>query len=180
MNLSASMSYEDVAYEVCSAFHRENVLAVLVGGGAATYYAPRAYETKDLDFVLHLELFGSPKLSILDGLGFTPSSAAGTYQHLEIPYTLEILRGPLAVGGEMISKWKTHWKGDLVLHVLSPTDCVKDRLAHAIHFHDPNAARQAAEVARLHVVDMNEIKRWCEDEGGMQSFNYFELFLKSE
>ncbi len=54
------LTFEEVAFEVCSAFDRHKVLAVLVGGGAATYYAPRAYQTKDLDFVLHLEIFAMP------------------------------------------------------------------------------------------------------------------------
>ncbi len=42
------LTIEDVAFEVCSAFDRRKVIAVLVGGGATTYHAPLAYQTKDL------------------------------------------------------------------------------------------------------------------------------------
>jgi hypothetical protein len=179
MRSLAKLAYEDIAFEVCSAFERAKVLAVLVGGGAAAYYAPRAYETRDLDFVLHLELFGTPKASILGELGFVPTRSAGTYGHPEIPYTLEILGGPLGVGAEILTEWETHRKGDLVLHVISPMNSVKDRLAHAIHFHDPNAARQAAEVAKLHAIDLAAIKAWCESEGGKLAYGQFSVFLNS-
>jgi len=173
----AGFTYEEVAYEVCSAFARKSVVAVLVGGGAATFYAPKAYQTRDLDFVLHLQLFGMPKATILSDLGFTSSDAAGTYEHSEIPYTLEILRGPLAIGEEILSSWDTHTKGELILHVISPTDSVKDRLGHGIHFADLNAVRQAAEVAKLHPIDLGAVRAWCEKEGGLTSYHRFETFL---
>ena len=44
---------EDAAYLVCSAMKNAGVTAVLSGGAAAAIYAPKAYKTQDLDFVLH-------------------------------------------------------------------------------------------------------------------------------
>jgi hypothetical protein len=169
----AGLSFEKIAYVVCTAFEQANVTAVLVGGGAATFYAARAYQTRDLDFVLPLELFGMPKASILHQLGFIASNAAGTYEHPDTTFTLEILQGPLGIGDEAVRVWDTLWSGDLVLHVISPTNSVKDRLASAIHFKDLSAARQAAEIAKLHPVDMEAVKTWCEREGGMTTFALF-------
>lgn len=179
MSVHAGLVFEDVAYEVCSAFERRGVLAVLVGGGAATFYAPQSYSTKDLDFVLHLELFGVPDASILTDLGYVASRTAGTYVHSQSPFTLEILQGPLAVGGETLSKWDTHRKEDFVLHVIKVADVIKDRLAHAIHNGDPNATRQATEVARLHPTDMEAVRAWCESEGGLAVYGHFKTFLAS-
>lgn len=184
--IEKGMSLEQVAYQVCTAFDRIGVLAVLVGGSAAAYYAPHAMMTKDLDFVLHLELFGMPDRGpeILRGLGFRPSSAAGTLEHDDIPFTLEILDGPLAVGAEDVERWDTERKDGLLLHVIPPIVSVKDRLAHAIHNGDVSAARQAAEVAKNHPVDLRQVKAWCEaerPEGGRGAtvFGYFEAFLKT-
>lgn len=179
------MTFEEVAFEVCSAFDRHKVLAVLVGGGAATYYAPKAYQTKDLDFVLHLELFGAPNKSILDEIGFKPTRTRGTYASDEVPFTLEILRGPLGVGDEDLSSWETIHKGDLVLHVISVLDSIKDRMAHAIHNSngDPNASRQAAEVAKLYPVDLAALHVWCVNEGGergAETFRRFEYFVRED
>ncbi|CAN5410635.1 hypothetical protein BH11ARM2_BH11ARM2_35520 [soil metagenome] len=177
MSIHACLDFVDVAYKVCSAFDRNSVVAVLVGGGAATFYAPQAYETKDLDFVLHLELFGLPDVSVLTGLGYRPSRTAGTYEHPQSPFTLEILQGPLAAGGETLYEWDTHRKARLVLHVIKAEDSVKDRLAHAIHNGDPNAAKQAAEVAKRHSVDMAEVRAWCEEEGGLSAYGVFAAFV---
>ena len=129
--------------------------------------------------MLHLELYGMPNAAILTELGWANSDAIGTYWHLETPFTLEILRGPLAVGGETLRSWDTHRKGELVLHVISPTDSVKDRLASAIHFKDPSAARQAAEVAKLHQIDFLAVKEWCKNEGGQVTYAVFERLLES-
>ena len=68
MKSLSGLTFGDIAFEVCSAFHRANISAVLVGGGAAAFYAPEAYETSDLDFVLHRELFGMPRASIIEEL----------------------------------------------------------------------------------------------------------------
>jgi len=178
------MSLEDVAYEVCTAFEHAGVLAVLVGGGAATYYAPKAVMTRDLDFVLHLELFGMPDrgVEILRGLGFRSTSTKGTLEHDAIPFTLEILDGPLAVGAESVESWVTVRNGLRVLHVISPIVSIKDRLCHAMHFGDISAARQAAEVANVQPVDLSELRVWCEaerPEGGRGGtiFRYFEALL---
>jgi hypothetical protein len=172
------LSYGDIAFEVCSAFERAGTVAVLVGGGAAALYAPGAYQTRDLDFVLPWELFGGPKLSVIGELGFTHSTARGTYEHPEIPYTLEILPGPLAVGDQTLASYETLTQGELKLHIVSPTDCVKDRLAAAIHWHDLNSIRQAAAVARVQPIEMESVRRWCEAEGDEDAFRRLQAFLE--
>jgi hypothetical protein len=171
-------SFEEIAFEVCSALDAAGVLVVLSGGGAASIYAPRAHVTQDLDFVLARELFGVPNDAPLRELGFVMSRARGIYEHPDIPYTLEILEGPLAVGEETLAVWETRRKGDLVLHIVRPIDSVKDRLAAAIHFKDLNSARQAAEIAKLHAIDLDAVRDWCESEGGSNAFALFGVLLR--
>ena len=45
-SLSASATFTDVAFAVCTALDRAGEHAVLCGGSAATYYAPEAYESE--------------------------------------------------------------------------------------------------------------------------------------
>lgn len=168
MKKLADLDFEEIAFEVCTAFE---------GGGAATIYAPKAYQTRDFDFVLHVELFGMPSDAPLRELGFAPSNAKGTYEHPEIPFTLEVLQGPLGVGEETLTSWETRHKDDRILHIISPLDSVKDRLASAIHFRDLNSARQAAEIAKLHKINLQAVKTWCEAEGGITTYELFEAFL---
>jgi hypothetical protein len=87
------------------------------------------------------------------------------------------LKGPLGIGDEILSTWDTKRKGDQVLHLISPADSIKDRLAAAIHWKDLNSARQAAEIARLHDVDLESLRAWCEAEGGAKIYSIFEVFL---
>ncbi len=58
-------------------------------------------------------------------------------------------------------------------------------MAHAIHNSngDPNAARQAAEVAKIHPIDLTALQVWCVYEGGergAETFRRFEHFLGEE
>jgi hypothetical protein len=56
------------------------------------------------------------------------------------------------------------------LRVISPTDCVKDRLAAYYHWGDRQSLEQAILVAEESDVDLNEIKRWSEKEGKLGEF----------
>ena len=154
------LNLADIAFGVCSAFRRANVTAVLVGGGAASFYAQETYETRDLDFLLPFELFGAPKALIIDDLGFAPTKTAGTYGHPDIHDTPEILQGPLSIGDGTLMIYAMLRIRELVMNVISPTDSVKNRLAHAIHFRDIIAARKAGECGSRHSPELVQERRW--------------------
>src|SRR5690606_901155 len=50
--ITKASSLTEVAFAVCTALDRAGTKAVLTGGSAATYYAPDAYQSGDLDFVI--------------------------------------------------------------------------------------------------------------------------------
>ena len=175
MSVFGAGSAEDVAFVVCTAMHQANVTVVLSGGGAATIYAPKAQQTDDLDLVLPF-MFSSPKLATIYDLGFKETRSRGIYAHPETTFTIEFLEGPLAVLDEVITRWDTHRRGDQILNILSPTDCVRDRLSATIAWKDLSSARQAAAVAKNHSVDMAAIEAWCMREGSPQAFAYFRSF----
>jgi hypothetical protein len=56
------------------------------------------------------------------------------------------------------------------LRVISPTDCVKDRLAAYYHWGDRQCLTQAELVAKEHPVDLNELKRWSVVEEKLDEF----------
>ena len=101
--------------------------AVPSGGSAATYYAPRAHQSRDADFIIVMSLDGEVATSALDGLGY--EQIGGTYAHRENRYTLEFPPGPLAVGGDRIIAYETVRRNSEILRIISATDCVRDRLA---------------------------------------------------
>ncbi len=169
---------EDVAFLVCTALKNAGVTVVLSGGGAASVYSPRANETRDLDFILHFAVAMPSAAPILD-LGFYETKSRGIYAHPDIPYTLEFLPGPLAVGDTVVTAWETWERDGKTLYIVTPLDCVKDRMAAAIHWRDANSARQAAAVACVRPIDVDALKSWCLAEGGSMAFNLFESFYRS-
>jgi hypothetical protein len=177
VSLGHSSTFEDVAFAVCTALDRSGVTAVLTGGGAATIYAPAAYQTRDLDFIL--QFASEPSQEPLLEIGFRRTKNAAIYSHPALPYTLEFPPGPLAVGADVVAAWSTVKRDGEILYILSPTDCVRDRLAAAIHWNDLSSIRQAAEVAKLHHVDLKLVEQWCEHEGGRRQFRLFRNMLAS-
>ncbi len=169
---------EDVAYLVCTALRDAEVTAVLSGGGAATVYAPRAHETDDLDFVLPFAVSMPDAGSILE-LGFAETKSRGIYGHPDLPFALEFLPGPLAVGGTVLTTWDTWEKDGLTLHIITALDCVRDRMAAAIHWHDLNSAKQAAAVAQERTIDIAALRDWCLEEGGSVAFSVFEAHYRT-
>ncbi len=169
--IGPTSSLTDVAFAVCTALDRQGFHAVLTGGSAATYYAPEAYQSGDLDFVITLR--GTGGEAALAALGFTRKG--DFYRHPSSHFLLEFPPGPLAVGVDLIKSWSTVRRDDEVLYVLSPTDSCRDRLASFLFWNDFSGLEQAIAVfrARANEVDLNVIEDWCRRERHSQKFGLF-------
>jgi hypothetical protein len=116
--ISAKSSLVDVAFAVSTALDQAGIVAVLTGGSAATYHAPDAVQSLDLDFVITMHAnAGEPALT---ALGY--SRTGDYYQHHDSPFSLEFPPGPLGVGSDLIDSWDTVRRAAQVLYVLSATD----------------------------------------------------------
>ena len=62
---------------------------------------------------------------------------------------------------------------------MSPTDCVKDRLAAFYHWNDRQSLEQAILVSRRQAVDLKEIRRWSLKEGMAEKLAVFRKSLKT-
>jgi len=175
--ITAESSLVEVAFAVCSALHRAGVTAVLSGGGAATFYAPEAIQSFDLDFILEVYPRDGDPGHVLVDLGF--ENVGHDYVHKLSRYQLEFPRGPLAVGDDLIRSWNTVTDGDLLLHVISATDSCRDRLAAFYHFQDRSALEQALAVAAAvnTDLDLEKIRAWSKRESMSEPFAVFERLL---
>ncbi|HZH76689.1 MAG TPA: hypothetical protein VEY88_11690 [Archangium sp.] len=171
--IGPTSSLTDIAFTVCTALDRQGFHAVLTGGSAATYYAPEAYQSGDLDFVITLR--GTDGEAALAALGFTRKKKGDVYRHPSSHFVLEFPNGPLAVGDDLIRSWSTVRRDDEVLYVLSPTDSCRDRLASFLFWNDFSGLEQAIAVfqARANEVDLNIIKDRCRRERHSQKFGLF-------
>jgi hypothetical protein len=64
------------------------------------------------------------------------------------------------------------------LKLLSPTDCVKDRLAAYYYWNDRQSLEQAILVCADNSIDMKEVERWSRNEGMTAQFDIFKRQLK--
>ncbi len=95
------------------------------------------------------------------------------FVHPKSPHIVEFPAGPLAVGGEPVREVREIALSTGRLKVISPTDCVKDRLAAFYHWGDRQALVQAILVCRHQSVDLDEVARWSHVEGAKRQFDIF-------
>lgn len=148
------------------------IRSVLVGGAVVAIHTEGLYRSGDLDMVL--DHFDRKQVEgVLRGLGFEPSKSR-YYRHPRCAHLfLEFPRGPVEIGEEFpIVPDEVEIMGRK-LRLLSPTDSVKDRLAGYIHWNSRANFEQALLICRRQSlrVDMNQVRDWCEREGGMEAYN---------
>jgi len=174
LTITKESSLSDVAFAVCTALEKAGITAVLTGGSAATYYAPLAYQSLDLDFVIAMRADGAAGKDTLAALGYEQSGDYYTHRANELP--LEFVPGPLMVGDDRISVWASETRGAETLYVLTPTDSLRDRLASLLFWNDFSGLEQAIAVFRAQEkkIDLAVVKSWCEREGHGDKYRLFE------
>jgi hypothetical protein len=104
----------------------------------------------------------------MQSLGF---NLKGRYfTHPDTKFFIEFPPGPLAVGKEPVQKIEEHKLATGTLKIISPTDCMKDRLLGYFHWGDKQSLKQAILVAKMNTVDIGEIERWAGAEGKLEDF----------
>lgn len=168
MNFS-KIALKDLACFIYEALKNAGIDAVLVGGACVSIYSQNRYQSYDLDFVTYEELRSIAKA--LEPLGFRRTGRC--FAHVDCPYVLDFVNPPISIGNESIQHFKTMQTSFGSLQLLTPTDCVKDRLAAFFHWNDPQALEQALLVGENHTIDVNDLKRWAKAEGYLDKLKKF-------
>jgi hypothetical protein len=167
------MSAAELAAYVCQALGTAGITVTLTGGACVAIWSNGAYLSKDLDFVEQGIVPRRDIRKVLHGLGFREENRYFT--HPDTEFFIEFPSGPLAVGDQPVHECAERQFPTGTLRLLTPTDCVKDRLAAWFHWNDQQALGQALLVARAQPVDIAEIRRWARREG---KSDWFKQFLK--
>ena len=104
----------------------------------------------------------------LEGIGFREEGRYFT--HPDTDFFIEFPAGPLALGSEPVKQIIEKEYSTGTLQLISPTDCVKDRLAAYYHWGDRQCLVQAELVAQEHKINLQEIERWSIAEEKLDEF----------
>jgi hypothetical protein len=171
----SEMSVGELAALIYSYLKKNGIETVLSGGACVTIFSQNKYISQDLDFI---ESGSTPRRklkNILGKLGFFEERRY--FRHPETDFFLEFPAGPLAVGREPVKETVTLHFPSGVLRMISPTDCVKDRLAAYYHWGDRQSLQQASMVARENAIDLQEVERWSQAEGHLAQFQEIKNLL---
>lgn len=152
--------------------------AILVGGAVVSIYSEGAYQSGDLDFVI--QNLSKDKLpEIMKKIGFIKTGK--NYIHPECTHLfVEFPPGPLGIGEDYNIKPSSVDHAGSEIKILSPTDCIKDRLAGYIYWQAEECLDQAVLVAKAHEFNRSSVKKWCAGENRVDVFEDFLNRLKSE
>ncbi len=153
---------------------------VLTGGACVSVYSQGEYISMDLDMI-HTSLIAPRRKIIREvmyGIGFAEKGRY--FKHPDTHLYVEFPPGPPAVGEEPVKEIIEREESTGTLKILSPTDCVKDRLAAFYHWDDLQSLEQAILVARKNPIDLDEIKRWSVGEDKGEQFEKIQERLKKK
>lgn len=168
MKKIGNMNEKELGAYVSTFLRKRDIEVVLSGGACVSIYTDNEYVSMDIDLINMKFAKRNRIREAMNELGFREQGRY--FVHSETKYMIEFPPGPLAVGDENVKQIIEIKVSTGTLKLLSPTDCVKDRLAWYYHHNDFQCLEQAAMVAKNHVVDLKEIRRWSNNEGKLEEF----------
>lgn len=91
-----------------------------------------------------------------------------------LPWFIEFVSPPVAIGRETVSDFSNVDMATGTVRMLSPLDCIKDRLPAYYHWNDLQSLDQALDVAaEILPLDLDQIERWSIKEGQSKKYSEF-------
>ncbi len=165
------MTQAELGAYVQTRLRSAGIETVLSGGAAVSIYTNNRYASLDLDMVNMYAVRPRAIRELMLEMGFREEGRH--FVHPKTLYFVEFPPGPLAIGEEPIKRIDEISLSTGVLRVISPTDCVKDRLASFYFWEDPQALMQAVWVAQAHSVDLESVRLWSLAEGKAREYETF-------
>jgi len=178
MKSIAEMTQAELGAFVQTHLRKQGIDVVLSGGAAVAIYSSGKYVSKDLDMVrTHMTSRRAIKTAMAS-IGFGEESGK-YFKHPGSEHLVDFRQDPLTVGEDPVSRIDEILYTTGTLRIISPTDCVKDRLAGYYHWQDQQSLLQAALVAKENAIDLPEIELWSKREGNLDKFEDFRAKLAS-
>ncbi len=178
MKSISEMTRLELAGFISSAFQKADIDVVLSGGSCVSIYSDEQYVSMDLNFVNAMFTKRNRIKSVMESLGFKEENRY--FCHLDTNLLIEFPPGPLGVGEEPVKQVDEIKTKTGILRIISPTDCVKDRLTWYYHDGDIECLRQAILVTKHNAINLKEIERWSKGEGEIEQFKQIRRKLEKK
>ncbi len=171
MKSISRMTQAELAAYVESCLRKKGIKVILSGGAAVSIYTVNKYVSADIDLVEHYHVERRRIKTAMEEIGFHEDNRH--FIHPDTKHIVEFPTGPLSIGEEPVWHIREIRFTTGVLRVISPTDCVKDRLAAYYYWQDQQSLTQALLVAMHNRININEVKRWSQVSGNIKGFEIF-------
>jgi hypothetical protein len=175
MKINKKMSIKHFALTVAGALKQKNIDVVLTGGAVVSIYSNNKYQSSDVDFLSDTD--HQIIKDAMHSLGF--KNQGKDFFHSDIQFTVEFPGYDLIIGDEPMQAEGEIKENGIVLKLLSPTQCVMDRLAAFYHWKDRQSLDQAVLVASDHPIKLKKVEDWSRNEGMIDRFRIFVDALKA-
>jgi hypothetical protein len=173
---------EEFWKHVAAHLESKGIGLTLVGGAVATIYSKGAYESGDLDFVFDSMFQDRSKFQrALAEIGIQKIYQR-FYKHPDSPFLLESKTPPIEIGHQDNANLEIIklQEGGQKIKILSPTDCINDRLYKADEYDDDEAFEAALLVAKETGFVRKRVKIFCEENKKLEIFEKFLSLLKQD
>lgn len=154
---------EETAAYICEKLKEKNIDVVLSGGSCMEIYTQSNFSSYDIDFIPNPSVTSKQIEKTMIELGFEKTNSR-YFKYENNPNYIEFPTGPVSLGNDLtkdFSELKTH-VGTLTL--LTPTDCIKDRLCALVYHGGEECFNQAIAVAHLNTIDKDNLLDWANNE----------------
>jgi hypothetical protein len=174
ITIDKATSLKDLALIVCGKLKEHGIKAVLTGGAVVSIYTDTKYQSYDLDFISHAKI---EDISIaMKEIGFLREGRY--FKHLSTDFFVDFPAPPIAIGNKPLFEFNEISSEVGYLILLSPTQCVMDRLAAFFHWKDRQSLEQAILVSLNHTISLQEVYEWAMEERCEEGYDEFLRQLK--
>ncbi len=149
---------------------KNGIEAVLVGGACVSIYSDNKYISYDIDLITASSI--KTMIPILEQLGFK-NTGGRLFENPNCKFIIDFVAPPVSIGDAPVSEFNYIDTRFGTICLLTPTDCVKDRLAAYFFWNDLQSLDQAVMVAIRNKIDIQDIKKWAQKQGEIKKYNIF-------
>lgn len=150
---------------------KHGIESVLVGGAVVSIYTEGLYKSGDIDLITY-EKTVSELDEAMNEIGFKKKDMH--YRNPDCPdLYIQFVSGPLGIGDDLKIEPRKIKVDGRTIKILTPTDCIRDRLSAYIYDEVRGLFDQAVLVAKHHPFEDRKVKKWLASEGQADLYKEF-------